>query len=86
MSYTEARRQFTGAVLPTLRALLDDPEYAAHWPKVAQLIGYLGNDPASPAALLKYLRRSDEPHWRGLESTPGYRAVLGKVEAFAGSV
>jgi hypothetical protein len=79
MPYTEAREQFGPDAVPILIKLLDDAEYAPHWAKVAQLVGYISRDSKSVPALLTYAARADD--WRGLDGTAGYRRVLGKIEA-----
>jgi RNA polymerase sigma factor (sigma-70 family) len=82
MPYSQANAQFDKKLaLPILYQLLENPDCAPDWGRIANLIGYLGPEPASAPVLIKYFRRSDDQHWRSLERTSGYKAVLQKIEA-----
>jgi hypothetical protein len=53
------RQLFDESALPVLYGLLDDPDYKPHWPNVAQMIAYLGNEDSVPI-LEAYIARKDD--------------------------
>ncbi len=62
--------------LPMLHEMLEDANYAPHWPTVARLIGYVSDDPNSIPLLLNYLKKDDSNYFR----TPGEVGnLLGKI-------
>lgn len=57
--YEEVRRLISKDKLPLLHEMLEDKKYAPYWHNVAELIGYISDDPTSVPVLFRYFQ-SDE--------------------------
>ena len=55
-----AIRIITKDDMPLLHEMLKDLDYAPYWHNVANLIGYISDDPCSVPVLLDYFQRNDE--------------------------
>jgi hypothetical protein len=72
--YATVKRELGEKDLPLLHEMLRDPVYFANWSEIAQLIGVLGNSPASVLAIEEYVSRQED--WSHVEAqTSGERAV-----------
>jgi hypothetical protein len=60
VSYDRTRAWFKKDQLPLLYKLLKDDAYAPYWSIVAQIIGFISDDPNSVPVLLDYFQRNDD--------------------------
>ncbi len=79
LPYTQARDLFKADSLPTLYAALGDPEYASHWPRIAELISFISDDQKPVSVIVAYVRRSDD--WTLLNPKARSDSCVGKVKS-----
>lgn len=84
MDYKYAQRLIGKEKLPTLHKMLENPDYAPYWHRVAELIGCVSDDSNSIPILLRYIQRDDTNawDWKSNARKNGYRMIMGKVRAF----
>lgn len=79
LPYTKTRLLYKPDSLPTLYALLEDPEYERYWPQLARMICFIGDDDRSVQVVLKYFRRADD--WSSLDTWHLGNRCGGKIES-----
>jgi hypothetical protein len=77
LPYKRVREMVDPASLPRLRAALKDPAQAASWPKIARLMGCVGDDAETARDLLEYMRRAEK--WDGLKDNDLFSRMTGKI-------
>jgi hypothetical protein len=78
LPYKETRDRVDPASLPLLWAALKDPRQSSSWPKIAQLMGYMGEDAQTARFLLDYVRRAED--WKPLNDAVLFNRMVGKVK------
>jgi len=81
MSYTKACQLITKDKLPVLYQILGDRDYAPYWHNVAQLIGYVSDDPNSVPPLIRYFQQDDHWNWTSVDRGTAHNRFIGKLSA-----
>jgi hypothetical protein len=77
--YSRTREMFGKDSLPLLYELLKDDAYAPYWHTVAQVIGFISDDPNSVPVLLNYFQRDDGAKNFSMSSKIWSIAWMGKI-------
>ncbi|MHC4109888.1 MAG: hypothetical protein ACYSUY_02375 [Planctomycetota bacterium] len=77
--YEEARRLISKDKLPLLHEMLEDKTYAPYRHNIAELIGYISDDPTSVPVLFRYFQSNESGNISSLFIKPGAIKWIGKI-------